>query len=169
MKVCLACEQGFAARDWRCPRCGAEPAFVDGVPLFAPDAMRAGVGFDPRAFAVLADLEAESFWFRARNRLIVETLRRHFPAARSLLEVGCGTGFVLQGLRAAFPDLTIAGSELFIEALGVAQERVRDADFYQLDACRLPFSAEWDLVGVRCAGAHRTRHRGTDEHQPEPL
>ena len=39
-------------------------------------------------------------WFRARNQLIVFTIRRYFPDARSFLKgPGCGTGFVLKGLH----------------------------------------------------------------------
>jgi hypothetical protein len=45
-------------------------------------------GYDPGLYEAIARAEPESFWFRARNRLIVSAVRRHFPAARSLLEVG---------------------------------------------------------------------------------
>ena len=33
-------------------------------------------GYDPEEFAKVAALEADSFWFRARSRLIVWALRR---------------------------------------------------------------------------------------------
>ena len=47
------------------------------------------------AFAALARIEAGSFWFQSRNRIILSTLRR-FTASNSLnyAEIGCGTGFV---------------------------------------------------------------------------
>ena len=53
-------------------------------------------GYDASLYEAIARAEPESFWFRARNRLVVSTLRRHFPGAGSLLELGCGTGFVLE-------------------------------------------------------------------------
>ena len=72
--------------------------------------MTSSTGYDAALFDEVAELEAQSFWFRARNRLIVSTLRRHFPDARSILEVGCGTGYVLTALRAAFPEARLVGS-----------------------------------------------------------
>jgi SAM-dependent methyltransferase len=104
-------------------------------------------GFEPRAFELLPEAEAGSFWFRSRNRLIVWALRRYFPGARSFLEVGCGTGFVLQGLRETFPGLELTGVELYAEGLEVARRRVPDARLVQVDARELPFDAEFDVVG----------------------
>jgi SAM-dependent methyltransferase len=74
-------------------------------------------------------------------------VRRYFHEAQSFLEVGCGTGFVLQGLREALPELELTGAELYAEGLQVARQRVPDARLLQLDARHLPFEAEFDLVG----------------------
>jgi SAM-dependent methyltransferase len=148
VKLCLSCGRAHDALDWRCPECGAEPRCVDGIRTFAPDVAESSDSFDPRAFAILATLEPQSFWFRGRNRLIAWTLQRHFPAARSLLEVGCGTGYVLAGIRAIAPQLTLAGSELFPQALTFARDRNPEATLYQMDARRVPFVEEWDVVGV---------------------
>ena len=41
--------------------------------------------------AALAKAEGHHFWFKLRNRLLAGLLRRHFPHARSLLEIGCDT------------------------------------------------------------------------------
>jgi SAM-dependent methyltransferase len=105
--------------------------------------------YDAALFEALAAVEPESFWFRARNRLVVSTLRRHFPDARSLLELGCGTGFVLEALRAAFPDWRLVGSELYEEGLGVARARLGGGvELVQADARSLPFRDEFDVVGA---------------------
>jgi SAM-dependent methyltransferase len=148
VKLCPACERPHDAEDWRCPGCGVEPPRVDGIRTFAPDVAEKDGGFDPEAFAILAALEHDSFWFRGRNRLIAWALRHHFPSAASFLEVGCGTGYVLEGLREAAPRMTLAGAELFTEALTFARMRVPDVELYQLDARRLPFAEEWDVIGV---------------------
>jgi SAM-dependent methyltransferase len=106
-------------------------------------------GFDPAYFARLAELEPRSFWYRSRNRLIVSALRRHFPAADSLLEVGCGTGFVLAGLREALPNLRLVGSELFPEGLRFARERLGDeVELVELDARSMPYEREFGIVGA---------------------
>lgn len=104
-------------------------------------------GFSPTSFAVLEAIENGSFWFRARNRLVVWALAAHFPEARTYLEVGCGTGFVLRAVRDAFPQLHVEGSELFEEGLAVARRRLPGVPLHQLDARDLPFRASFDIVG----------------------
>lgn len=121
---------------------------MDGFPAFAPELAGGGDGFDPALFAELARLEARNFWFRARNRLIVWALRRFFGDARSLLEIGCGTGFVLSGIAAALPHFRLAGSEADAGGLGFAARRVSGAELMQMDARRIPFEAEFDVVGA---------------------
>jgi SAM-dependent methyltransferase len=148
VKRCVACGRSFTADDWRCQSCGFEPAERDGILCFAPDAVDEGRGFDRRSFDILVRHEDASFWFRGRNKLIAWALDRHFPAARSLLEVGCGTGYVLAGLRRAQPALTLVGAELYPEGLQYARERVPEAQFLQLDATNVPFDREWDVVGA---------------------
>jgi SAM-dependent methyltransferase len=104
-------------------------------------------GFDPALFEYLAELEPKSWWFRARNRLILSTLRRHFPTARTLLEVGCGTGFVLAAIREAFPRLRVTGSERFAEGLEIARNRLPDVELVELDATE-PLGRTFDVVGA---------------------
>lgn len=94
MKLCLACGRSFDAHYWTCLECGQSPQ-RDEFLSFAPALAARNETFDARWFPALAGREAGSFWFRGRNRLIVWALRRYFPSARSFLEVGCGTGFVL--------------------------------------------------------------------------
>ena len=104
--------------------------------------------FDPELFEPLAQVEERSFWFRARNRLIVSTIARHFPGARSLLEVGCGSGVVLAALRDAFPALRLVGGELYAEGLEVARRRLHDVELVELDARQIPYDGEFDVVGA---------------------
>lgn len=148
MRLCVRCDAAFAGPSWRCPQCGHEPERIDGFPAFAPELARAGAGFDAGHFSGLAELEARNFWFRARNRLIVWALGRFFPAARSVLEVGCGTGCVLAGIAAAFPGLRITGSEVSSRGLAFAARRVPGASLMQMDARRIPFREEFDAAGA---------------------
>jgi len=148
LRLCLGCAAKFDGGDWRCPACGREPARAAGFPAFAPGIAGGGSGFDPAHFAEFARLEAGNFWFRARNRLINWALARHFPGAASLLEVGCGTGFVLAGVAAAFPGLRLAGSEAAAAGLAFAAQRVPQAALMQMDARRIPFRDEFDVAGA---------------------
>lgn len=105
-------------------------------------------GFDPRLFDLLAVVEERSFWFRQRNALIVETLGRFAPRASSFLEIGCGNGYVLEAVRDAFPALGLVGAELHPEGLAHARRRLPAVPLLQLDARRLPFREEFDVIGA---------------------
>jgi SAM-dependent methyltransferase len=124
------------------------PTIIDGFRAWAPEAARAGEHFDPAAFARLATYEERNFWFRARNALIVALLRRHAPNLNSFLEVGCGTGFVLEAVGEAFPGARLVGSELFIEALPIAAGRNPGAELVQMDARAIPYVEAFDVVGA---------------------
>lgn len=149
MKRCVTCGHQFRSLDWRCPSCGFSPHVCDGFRTFAPDLARDESGYDAANFARLAEREAGHFWFRSRNRLIVWALQRFFPRARSFLEVGCGTGFVLSGIVPAFPAIRLVGSEIHVAGLGLAARRVGPSvELLQIDARHVPFIDEFDVVGA---------------------
>ncbi len=75
-------------------------------------------------------------------------MHAYFPRAVSFLEIGCGTGFVLSGIHRRFPHHTLAGCEIFMEGLGFARARCPDVDLFQIDARRVPFDDEFDVVGA---------------------
>lgn len=148
MKRCLACERRFDGQGWRCPACGFAPDTVLGYPAFAPGLAKQDIGFDASRFEVLAGLEAEHFWFRSRAELIVWALRKHFPRAQSLLEIGCGTGNVLAAIARGTSTPRLAGSEAHATGLGFAARRASGAELLQMDARRIPFQDEFDVVGA---------------------
>ncbi len=148
MKRCLACEGRFDSDDWTCPRCGYCPALRNEIVQFAEGPPNDQAGFKPEYFTRLAGIEETSFWFRSRNELIRWGLRNYFPNATSFFEVGCGTGFVLKGLREAAPRLRLAGSEVFGDGLAFAQARLPGVDLYQMDARQIPFEGEFDVIGA---------------------
>jgi SAM-dependent methyltransferase len=152
MLVCPSCGDPFEGPVWCCPSCGHRPPDRGGYRVALPESeVRASEGeamFDPAAFSELAAAEASCFWFQRRNGLITWALRRYFPEARSFLEVGCGTGYVLGGLREAFPELRLAGGEYYSPGLPFARSRLPGVELDQLDARRLPFEQEFDVVGA---------------------
>lgn len=148
MKSCPQCQTDFVASDWKCPACAYLPFSVDGVAVLAPDFAGGGAGFRPEAFAQLAALEAQNFWFRARNRLIMWALKKHFPNMQRFLEIGCGTGYVLKGVERAYPAATLVGSEIFSVGLPYAASRVSSAELIQMDARHIPYVEEFDVIGA---------------------
>jgi SAM-dependent methyltransferase len=148
MKRCLRCDERFETDAWSCPACGWAPQWSGNVPLFAPALDSVREGFDPRYFENLWGLESGSFWFRSRNRLILWAIERFFGKAGSMLEIGCGTGFVLAAIEAAQPRLTLHGSEVHTAGLGFTARRLQRARLLQMDARNIPYDGEFDLIGA---------------------
>ena len=147
MKICPACLGPLDSADWGCASCGHRPRREGNLAILAPHLLGSAAGFPPESFARLAALEDRNYWFRARNRLIVWALRRHFADLRSFLEVGCGTGCVLGALESAFPRATVLGSEAHVEGLEYAARRLRRSGLLQMDAANIPFRDEFDVIG----------------------
>ena len=148
MKSCPQCQTDFVAKGWQCPACAYLPSNVDGFSVLAPALAEGGAGFRPEAFEQLAALEAQNFWFRARNKLIVWALKRHFPSMQRYLEIGCGTGYVLAGVAQAYPAATLVGSEIFSVGLPYAASRAKTAELLQMDARQIPYVEEFDVIGA---------------------
>jgi len=148
MKVCLLCGQRFISDGWRCPSCNIYPEAVDGFLSFAPDLSIGNDGFATEYFEQLFKLEDENFWFRSRNRLLIWALRKYFPQAESLFEIGCGTGYVLSGIQREFPKLRLYGSDIFNKGLSFAKQRLSDVSLFQMDARKIPFEKEFDVIGA---------------------
>jgi SAM-dependent methyltransferase len=105
-------------------------------------------GMNPDNFAALYAFEPGHFWFEPRNALITGLLDKYFPQASSLLEIGCGTGFVLSAIAASRPWSRLCGSELHAEGLAFARTRLPGAEFKQLDARAMPPEDRFDVVGA---------------------
>jgi SAM-dependent methyltransferase len=148
MKYCPRCQNEFVAPGWQCPACNYLPNNVGGIPVLAPELAEGGGGFRPEVFEQLAALEAQNFWFRARNRLIIWALKNRFPEMHRYLEIGCGTGYVLSGVAQAYPAATVVGTEVFSVGLPYAASRVRTAELLQMDARQIPYVNEFDVIGA---------------------
>lgn len=147
MIVCPRCHRDLPAVP-DCPGCGFAPEVVDGFRSWAPGLALDCRGFNPENFGELARLEAGNFWFRSRNALILSMIRAHASGFESFMEVGCGTGYVLSGVAAAFPRGRFHGSEAFTSALRFAAARLPRAEFVQMDARRIPYREEFSMVGA---------------------
>lgn len=146
MKRCLACETLFVSDLWTCSSCGHVPERRDGHLAFAPELAASADDFPVDVFARLVELEESNFWFLGRNRLLLWALRRWFPNAERILDVGGGTGFVLAAFARELPHVRLTGSELASDGLAVAAARVPQAELLQMDARQIPFRDEFDLV-----------------------
>jgi SAM-dependent methyltransferase len=124
------------------------PAERNGFLTFAPSLAAQNDGFNPKFFQLMAEVEPGNFWFVSRNRILGDALRKHVAPPSKVLEIGCGTGFVLSGVRSVFPAAELNASDIYTEGLGYAAKRVPDAFLFQMDAQRIPFRDEFDLIGA---------------------
>lgn len=149
MKLCPSCAVAFDRPEWSCPRCSYQPETVAGFPAFAPELSAADNSFDAASFARLAAANDSHFWFRARRRLLLWTLRRYFADAESFLEIGCGDGHVLAGVHRALPRARLIGSELISDGLAFTARRLDGrAALFQMDARAIPYADEIDVIGA---------------------
>ena len=112
--------------------------------------MSSAISYEPHDLRILASLEEGHFWFRSRRRLIVDGLGRWFPNARRYLEIGSGTGYVLRGVREAFPGWQVVASDPLAE----------DAGVLRIDARSIPFRNSFDVIGAYDVLEHIEDDRG---------
>lgn len=148
--VCPSCRARVSAREtaFVCTRCDASYRITDGIGVFSEEVAATYDGYDTAYFPELARVEAENFWFVNRNKLIQRQLEKHFEGGGRFLEIGCGTGFVLSGVRETGLGYALFGSEIHLEGLAFAKARLPDATFFQVDARRLPFTEAFDVIGA---------------------
>ncbi len=124
-------------------------AIIDGFRCYSPTLALGSDDYPIDLYDRLYRLEAGHFWFRARNRIILRMLRSYLANQMRprLLEIGCGTGFVLQQL-AAENQYQLVGLESHIAGLRHARARLPSVEFVQGDARELPYDSEFDAVGA---------------------
>lgn len=151
MKRCLSCNMSYSegqlASD-TCPGCSNQVKYAQGIALYAPDSTDSSAGFKKEYFDDLMRMEEKNFWFRARNRILSWVIGTYASPFEKMLEIGCGTGFVLSGLRRAFPRSELSGSEIFLNGLQFAAERLPDVTLMQMDARAIPFEEHYDIIGA---------------------
>ncbi|MFB9265921.1 class I SAM-dependent methyltransferase [Bradyrhizobium erythrophlei] len=134
---------------WQCGTCGHVVAEHDGIPMFAPELADTISGMDPKNFEMLSKVEAEHFWFVARNELIVGLINKFFPDVRRFLEIGCGNGAVLCAVAQARNWERLVGSELHPSGLAFARKRLpAQVELVQMDARHIPAEDVFDLTGA---------------------
>jgi len=160
MKVCIECQSPID-KGWNCKACGWEPDTLSGFPLLAPEIAGGFEGYAIDAHDRLAAIEKKSFWFVSRNRLLACLLDRYFPDAENMMEIGCGTGFVLAGLARHRPEMSFYGAEAYPAGLAHAQRRLPATEFIQMDARNIPYVEEFDVIGAFDLIDHIAEDRAT--------
>lgn len=104
--------------------------------------------FPSSTFGELAEAEIGHWWFKMRNAIVIWALDKKVKPFRNYLEIGCGTGYVLEGVSRRWPDVEFHGSEYFEEGLEVARSRLPGVNLKQLDATCLDETERYDVIGA---------------------
>jgi ubiquinone/menaquinone biosynthesis C-methylase UbiE len=148
MRMCLDCSNSWNGDAWTCARCGFAPSSIDGYPAFAPELAAENSNYPTGYFDVLSHVDQRHFWFRARGAMVTWAIKRHFGTPRSVMEIGCGVGGMLARIRDAVPGAALTGSDIHTAALPYAAARVPGAALLQMDATRIPFDGEFDVIAA---------------------
>jgi SAM-dependent methyltransferase len=103
--------------------------------------------FPVEAFSGLAAMEASHWWFRARNQILLWILTTKIRPKTNYLEVGCGTGFVLEAVARRFPWLQLEATEYYNAGLSVARDRIPSCQFREMDALAMKDTNQYECIG----------------------
>lgn len=148
MRECGVCHAEFDSLTHECQMCGHSPQRIDGLLAFAPELAASEEGYKAEFYDEYRGLERHHFWFTVRRDLIVFFISLHCPNVAAYFEVGCGTGYVMEGVREAFPTAQLFGSEMLTSGLALARDSLPSAEFLQMDARNIPFREHFDVVAA---------------------
>jgi SAM-dependent methyltransferase len=123
-------------------------------------------GTETPHFASLFAAEDRHFWFQGRIDLLARMVRELTSGLRPgyrIVEVGCGTGAVLQMLEKVCTTGQVSGMDLFEEGLEFARKRV-SCPLICGDLRSPPFDTTFDLVGMFDVLEHIEDDRATLDH-----
>jgi len=147
MLRCLSCEYEFKKTTSKCPKCSFKPTEINGIEHFAIS-LSSDSGYKDDFFHEFLELERESFWFLHRNKVISQAINLFCRKKGNYLEIGCGTGMVLEMVAQDFPQYNVVASELSSSGLACAIARIPSAQFIQMDARNIPYANEFDIIGI---------------------
>jgi SAM-dependent methyltransferase len=137
-----------AAPGASCGACGARYSGEGGI-LRLTLGREGAPGYDPHYFKTLLRVEDRHFWFVARREIVLDSLRRAVPDLdrRSMFDIGCGTGGLLEFLAAR--QVRVAGAcDAYLESLEIVRHRL-GIPLALVDEGRLPpLGPGHDLLGL---------------------
>ncbi|MFT7465242.1 MAG: SAM-dependent methyltransferase, partial [Pseudohongiellaceae bacterium] len=128
-----------------CPSCGHELRANHGV-IVLDDLPGAG-DYPEGLYELDRVLEEGHWWYASRNQVIAQELSPWIRRLqlRTLLDVGCGTGFVLRHFQQM--GLDVIGLDMSLAGLAIARERV-SAPLIRSGAQTLPLADPLDVVAL---------------------
>lgn len=157
MKLCLGCDKEFDFALEACPECGWKPEVIEGITTYSPETAFGVSGWADELHEHMDTAgKVNNFWIVERAKLFREVLRGHFPDRGRWLEIGFGSGYVLDRMAEEFPNAELWGSDVFISA--IKQNPHDSAKLIQLNALQVPFRGAFDGIGAYDVVEHIEDH-----------
>jgi len=102
---------------------------------------------NPREYEVMAEVEANHWWYRVLHSLVLEGISRELnsPSIR-VLDAGCGTGGLMHSLKAAGYD-QVKGFDLSPIAVDICQKSGLDVEVRDLrDLATIQAPSKFDVI-----------------------
>lgn len=126
-----------------------EYEIISGIKCYSPNLAIENGDYPADSFKMLFEIEDKNFWFVNRNEIILNLFKKYLgKEANKVLEIGSGTGYVLKGLNDTFENYNLYGSEIHLEGIKFAKDRVPNIEFIQMDATNIPFEHEFNAIGA---------------------
>ena len=148
---CPQCKNALekTTNSYYCRNCGhSYPIGDDFISLVGKDATHDVQISDAAVFDYQFSVEQKHFWHNGRREIILDILKRHIPGLTEcrMLEIGCGTGYVLSYLQQN--GIGIEGADISTDALKHCRQRAGGIGLYQVDIHSLPFRDDFDIIGL---------------------
>jgi SAM-dependent methyltransferase len=122
---------------------------IEDIKCYAPKLAFSNEGYLAETFEKVVSAEDKNFWYISRYKILQQLFSKYIgpETQASVLEIGCGTGNVLQSLS-KFKNYKLMGAEIHLEGLKFAKKRHSDIEFIQMDATNIPFEEKFEAVGA---------------------
>jgi len=127
-----------------CAECKQEYPLIDGIYCFSNNTHDMTDFFPEDSFSRLYEAETTNFWFRVRNVIIGNALKKYLPPESKIMEIGCGTGFVSSYLKKLRYDVDCA--ELHLQGLKYCKKRMAGTNYYQFNVYDELFYNHYDGI-----------------------
>jgi 2-polyprenyl-3-methyl-5-hydroxy-6-metoxy-1,4-benzoquinol methylase len=119
---------------------------IDGIKCYSPKNAFDYHNYPEGGFEVIDSSSESSFWVASRNRLFKFLIRKYcVHNQNTILDIGCATGNLIKHI-VEYKDLTITGSEIYVNGLVYAKNNLPNVEFIQYDVAEGVIDKHFDLI-----------------------